>query len=132
MARTRMTQRSRKATKDILADIDALERRMEAGIDEELSSWSDDIAKEERGIAQKSTGENTDAATGGQNGKANDNWPTNAAELSRNERTALAAELTELAKGMAKRIAANGSLTQGDREFVAKRLLKAAKRVGKV
>jgi hypothetical protein len=33
---------------------------------------------------------------------------------------------------MAKRIAANGSLTQEERRFVASHLLKTAKRIGKV
>ena len=144
MARERMTtRRSRSATQSILADIDALERQMDAndtqagekpataGIDEELSSWADGIAKEERSIAEKSTGENTGAAIGGQNGKANDNWPTNSSELSKEERLTLATELTMLSKGMVKKIA-SGGLSQDDRTFVAQRLLKAAKRYGKV
>ena len=144
MARERMTtRRSRSATQSILADIDALERQMEAdeaqageepvnaGIDEELTTWADGIAKEERGIAEKSTGESTDIAVQGQNAKFGDNWPTNAAELSREERLTLATELTVLAKGMVKKIA-SGGLTQDDRTFVAQRLLKAAKRCGKV
>ena len=75
-----------------------------------------------------------------------DNWPTSASdtpetveateasevsELSREERVALATELTMLSKGMVKKIA-NGGLTQEDRQFVARRLLKAAKQFGKV
>jgi hypothetical protein len=139
MARERMTRRH--TASNILADIDALERRfvaeldeddeqVTAGIDEELEGWADDIAAEERTIAEKSTGEDTGAATDDQNDKANDNWPTNASELSKEERHKLANELTQLSKGMAKRIAQNGSLSEKERCFVASKLLSAAKRIG--
>lgn len=157
MARERMTRRSTAA--DILADIDALERRVfatddndlakwseeltadekahvgysrSAGIDEELQDWADDIAEEEREIAEDSTGEDTGEAADDQNEKANENWPVNASELSKEERHQLASELTILSKGMAKRIAKNGGLSEEDRRFVAGKLLAAAKRVSKV
>jgi hypothetical protein len=144
MARERMTQRH--AADKALAAIDALERRIVqamgdediednaklAETDEELENWADDIAGDEREIAEDSTGVATDDE-GDQNAKSNDNWPTNASaeladELSEEERVALATELTQLSKGMAKRIA-NGGLTQKDRVFVATRLLAAAQRI---
>ena len=158
MARERLTRRP--TAEEILADVDALERRIKAtdckdlsnwaakltseekaatgfsraaGIDDELQNWADDIAKEERVIAEKSTGEDTGTAADDQNEKANDNWPVSASdELSDEERHQLASELTMLSKGMAKRIAQNGSLSEEDRKFVATRLLGAAKRIGKV
>jgi len=148
MARERMTQRL-SADKALVA-IDAFEQKIiaafgkvaeeteetdtevVAGTDEELESWTNDIAKEERAVAEDSTGISTDDE-GDQNAKSMDNWPTNASteladELSEGERTALATELTALSKGMAQRMA-NGGLKQKDREFVAKRLLAAAKRI---
>lgn len=133
MSRQRMTQRH--PAGKALAAVDALERRIVQAMedtDKELENWAEDIADEEREVAEDSTGIATDDE-GDQNDKANHNWPTNASaemaeELSSEERVALASELTQLSKGMAKRIA-NGGLTQKDRVFIASRLLAAAQRI---
>jgi len=78
--RRRLTRQNRsiEAT-DLLAHIDELEKSIEADDDAKIDGWADDLAKEEQGIAEESTGEKV-KDEGDQNAKAEKNWPVSAAE----------------------------------------------------
>lgn len=85
MSRQRLTARN---DAEIIAEIDALEKMVEAGMDEELVQDAQGTANEDA----KVTGEPA-VDVDGQNEKANDNWP-----MSASERHALATRLVAMAK----------------------------------
>ena len=105
MRRNRITRRHREArerlssAREIVADIDDLEQRIDAADDAALDKWETELSNEERSTTQQSTntGE-TVSDQGDQNDKSDDNWPTNAGDLSDEERYEVASLLVKCAK----------------------------------
>ena len=97
-------QRKRLSSRDvILADIETLERRIDAADDASLEKWETELSNEERSVTQQSTntGE-TVSDQGDQNDKSQDNWPTKAGDMSDEERIAIATRLIRMAKSLTK------------------------------
>lgn len=82
ISRGRVRRRRASARESILAEIDALDRRIEADDDSSLEQEADALADEERAITQQSGGE-TVTDQGDQTDKSGDNWPTSASERDR-------------------------------------------------
>ena len=92
MSRDRMTGRNREAA-EVLAEIETLEKSLMAADDADLTSWADDIAKEEKEVvSQRDVGVEL-KDEGDQNARANANWP-----LSEQERMSVASKLVKFAK----------------------------------
>jgi hypothetical protein len=79
---------TRRASRNVLAQIDALERQIQATDDAEIEGWTDELSKEEKTIVQPSSDEKL-KDEGDQNGKAQDNWPLTSSEKERIARTLL-------------------------------------------
>ena len=88
--RQRLTARG---PRGILAEIDALERMVEGGIDEELANEAQGLAKEEAKEVSEAIPESVSEDIKDENARANKNWP-----LSASESEALARRLVAMAK----------------------------------
>jgi len=92
MSRDRLTGHGREAA-EVLAEIQSLERKMEAVDDAGLTSEADDIAKKEKEVvSQRDVGVEL-KDNGDQNAKANANWP-----ITEEDRMAVASSLVKFAK----------------------------------
>jgi hypothetical protein len=89
-----MTRRRKPTAKSVLAEIEELERQIEADQDAELEADAEAIADEDKDIAEESTGYSVDDQ-GDQNEKSMDNWPVD-------DREAVAARLVRMAKALMK------------------------------
>ena len=95
MSRERLTRKARSHQGvEILAEIEELERHLNAADDAQIEGWADDIADEERDIVKDSTGEEV-KDEGDQNAKAEKNWPVSASEKQR-----IAGRLVSLVKAL--------------------------------
>jgi len=76
------TERStrRREARRVMAEIKAVEHRLEAADDAELDKWTGEITKADREIVTEGTDIDADEVADNQDARANDNWPMTAAE----------------------------------------------------
>jgi len=78
MRRRNRRRRTRRSSKNIMAEIEALERQFDAAEgDDELEQWAEELSDEEAAIAEHSTGISVEESID-QNERAEKNWPVKA------------------------------------------------------
>lgn len=80
--RRRKRRRRTHNAKSVMAEIDELERQLDASDDSELEQWAEELGKEEASIAERSTGISVEESMD-QNERAEKNWPVQAKTAAR-------------------------------------------------